>query len=500
MPLNINKKFTLVKYLGDNITLSNLTTKNQISKIFRVNNAGTSFTAWNSAVTNDTFQGFTSLAPFTGYYFVAKDDFPNFQIYSQADRANTSSPITQKFSISDYICEPLSADNNDQKGRLDKIFAVTSDGRAFTSWDSRSVFNGFNTIEKNKTYIFIAKDSPAGGFPINLCSDPLGNCYQSSTLCGTNPFPMRNVSKGFCNSVGGFFEAGSINTTRCPNLPQEDPTNPENIFGDLRIFGISSIIDRSTSSRATTHLTVNHTNPNIFPTSSLQSDSTLRILTIPQGANSVNGDGITLYGQPGTKLYYNALANFEGSPDNLLIYRNVINNEPQNQIAMVTWNSPYLGKPFILVTPQNEILEQLFGTGSWVPDIFPKFELEYSTNGTSWNPVLWPIPFSTKNHYLNNNIKLTYFPTSLFPNTLKNVYAMFRIKYNLGLGAGNKFSNIGMYKIDDSVGRDLQTVCRKENGSALLITDNPCYYCSESWYIGPYSDADSNTVVPPGAS
>lgn len=497
MPLNINKKLTLVKYLGDNVTLSNLATRNQISKIFRANDAGDSFTSWSPT---SNFNGFLSLTPFSGYYFVAKDDSPNFQIYSQADRANFTTPINHKFSINDYICEPLSTDNNDQKGRLDRIFAVTSDGRSFTSWDSRSFFQGFNTIEKNKTYIFVAKSSPAGGFPINLCSDPLGNCYQSSTLCGANPYPMRNVGKRFCDSVGGFFEAGPINTTRCPNLPKEDPTNPVDVFGDMRIFGISAIINRSANPAATTHLTINHTNPNIFPSSNLQNDATLRVLTIPAGATSINGDGITLYGQPGTKLYYNTLTNFEGAPQNLRIWRDVAHNEPQNQIAMITFNSPaYQAKPFVLVTPQNEILDFLFGDGDYVPTIFPKFELEYSTNGTSWSSVLWPIPFATKNHYLNNNIKLTSFPISLFPNTLKNVYAMFRIKYNLGLGAGNRVSNIGMYRIDDSAGRDLQTVCRKENGSALLITDNPCYYCSESWYIGPYSDADSNTVVPPGA-
>jgi len=47
----------------------------------------------------------------------------------------------------------------------------------------------------------------------------VGSCFRSATECGTNPFPILNIEKMFCDAFGGFFVAGPYDPLRCPQLP-----------------------------------------------------------------------------------------------------------------------------------------------------------------------------------------------------------------------------------------------------------------------------------------
>ena len=50
-------------------------------------------------------------------------------------------------------------------------------------------------------------------------SQTIGSCFRSATECGTNPFPIFNIEKMFCDAFGGFFIGGPYDPLRCPALP-----------------------------------------------------------------------------------------------------------------------------------------------------------------------------------------------------------------------------------------------------------------------------------------
>lgn len=105
--------------------------------------------------------------------------------------------------------------------------------------------------------------------------------------------------------------------------------------------GSSSLLISSSSSRSSAL-------PVLISSSSSRSSSSgaaTVTITIPNGANTASYNGIEVVGYPGTKLTIPNLSNYDGTPENSLIY------VQGAQVASITWNSPYGGKQFTIELP-----------------------------------------------------------------------------------------------------------------------------------------------------
>lgn len=112
------------------------------------------------------------------------------------------------------------------------------------------------------------------------------------------------------------------------------------------VFSLEKVDPSSSSTENPTSSSTE--NPTSSSSTSCQINPSQVNLEITSGTVS-NGAGITFASSPGNKFYYDSLSNYDGLPDTMRIYVS------GTEVAVVTWNQPFAGTPFVL---------ELFSEGS----------------------------------------------------------------------------------------------------------------------------------------
>ena len=89
--------------------------------------------------------------------------------------------------------------------------------------------------------------------------------------------------------------------------------------------------------------------------SSCQPDPSKRLLET-NSSTTANGFGMTLASSLGNGLYYSNIVNFDGLPDQMLIYISGV------QVAAVTFNQPYANTAFVFRNVVGDISNFYCGT------------------------------------------------------------------------------------------------------------------------------------------
>jgi len=159
MALTIQKKHQYIEYLGNTISISQLTSISQIESIMGISDDGEGFSSWNY---NSSFNSLSELVNQRGYLIVSKVSSPNYPLYTEAD--STTQPgrfIEKKLSIVKYTDINNNSYKNisdlPSKDDINQIFSFNIDGSSPTSWSSSTSLNSLNTIENGAIYLIDSK-------------------------------------------------------------------------------------------------------------------------------------------------------------------------------------------------------------------------------------------------------------------------------------------------------------------------------------------------------
>jgi len=115
-----------------------------------------------------------------------------------------------------------------------------------------------------------------------------------------------------------------------PNTPQQFVFSLEKVQPSSS--SSSAVVPSSSSSEPATSSSSSSLPCQIDP-----SQQTIQVLS----GVTAGGPGMTLAAAIGSKLHFNVLSNYDGLPDQMLLFVSGV------QVAMVTFNSPYAGTRFV---------------------------------------------------------------------------------------------------------------------------------------------------------
>lgn len=161
MPLNINKKYQYIEYLGETRPITQLSSRNNIAAIIGISNDGMGYVTWEF---DSTINSLLTLRQFSGYLIVSKDNQPNYALYTEQDAVPTSQTafnIDKTLTIARYksTADKL-IDNLLIKTNFRQIFGISEDGLNPISWSDDSSLNSLDALVNNVSYLVVAKNVP----------------------------------------------------------------------------------------------------------------------------------------------------------------------------------------------------------------------------------------------------------------------------------------------------------------------------------------------------
>jgi hypothetical protein len=160
MALTINKKYQYIEYLGNDIEINLLSSRNNIQAIIGVTDDGIGYLSWD---TSSSLNSLLSLKSKSGYLIVSKNNNPNYVLYSENDVSidTTIKTISQTLTIAKYRgTESKLIDNLLIADNINQIFSISEDGLNPIVWSASSTLNSLLSLENNKVYLIYSDILP----------------------------------------------------------------------------------------------------------------------------------------------------------------------------------------------------------------------------------------------------------------------------------------------------------------------------------------------------
>lgn len=226
MPLNINKKYQYIEYLGETRAIAQLASRNSIAAIVGISNDGLGYVTWEF---DSSINSLLTLKQFSSYLIVSKDNQPSYALYTEADAtppSQTTLNIDKLLTIARYksTADKL-IDNLLIKSNFQQIFGISEDGLNPISWSDDSALNSLSSLVNNTSYLVVAKS-----FPFNFWSD-----LPPTPTPTTTPTPTPTITPGLPPSstptnTPTNTPTISVTATRTPT-PTATPLPPDKNFG-----------------------------------------------------------------------------------------------------------------------------------------------------------------------------------------------------------------------------------------------------------------------------
>lgn len=210
-----------------------------------------------------------------------------------------------------------------------KIFRVADNGISWEAWTKGDLFNAFDNFDPLKGYYLISENQNPN--------------YELYNVEESSPLSVAQVEKRY-----------KIATWNCENKLLSEFNGPDVIYA-VNSIGTSFNSWVKGSLFNTLNNFENEKSYILFsPSDALPYElyscclinPSQQVLEITSG-NVANGIGMTLVSSLNNKIYYDVIQNFDGLPSQLGIYVS------SNQVASVTYNSPYNGTPFVFEMTQG---------------------------------------------------------------------------------------------------------------------------------------------------
>lgn len=224
MPLTINKKYQYIEYLGLTRPITQLAGIANISAIVGISADGLGYTTWEST---SNVNSLLSLQQYAGYLIVSSSNSPNYSLYTDADAvvSDTAKIISTQLSIVKYKSSSAKLITNLLiKDNISQIFSISEDGLNPVSWSSDSSLNSLNTLENNRVYLVVSRNTP-----FNFWSDLPPTPTPTSTVT-----PTPTITPGLQPSLTPtntptLTPTPSVTPTLTPT-PTETPLPPDKNF------------------------------------------------------------------------------------------------------------------------------------------------------------------------------------------------------------------------------------------------------------------------------
>ena len=270
--------------------------------------------------------------------------------------------ITRKLEFIQFLTDSRPIDSLPGRPYMLAAWKVSADGLSLDPWESDSIFNAFDSLEKFEFY-FLQSDRNNLGYV--LYSDP-------------DQVP--------------------------PNLLPPTPTPTSTLTPTPTLTPTSTPTRTPTSTLTPT--------PTLTPTLT-STPAPYIVMTSPPGGVSPAQFGVVLVSEPGNTLSFNSLYDFSGLPANMNVYVSDV------QVATVTFTHPYLGMPFAFAAISNgsPVEYQSTFVGSFnAPgrvDFYPPVPTptQNPTLTLTSTPTLTPTLTNTPTPTLTNTPTLTSTPT-----------------------------------------------------------------------------------------
>ena len=171
--VNINKKYSFLEYRGDNKSIDSLASSilSQIDSIYGVSEDGVLLLEYNSDYPN--FNALTTLETYNKYLIVSKQDKPDYILYETEDCSiddTKSILIDKKIFIAKYCgLANLTLATAPFLNRINRIYAVNTDGTNFVSYRKNSNVNSLTSLRPNQYYLIFSDASSDN--PFYFCRD-----------------------------------------------------------------------------------------------------------------------------------------------------------------------------------------------------------------------------------------------------------------------------------------------------------------------------------------
>jgi hypothetical protein len=309
MPLSINKKHQYIEYLGNSISISQLSNINRIKSIIGISDDGESFSSWSY---NTALNSLTELTNGKGYLIASLDNATlPYNLYSEVDSSMPPSRyLTNRLSIANFTSSttPLEIKSLVDIDRVNQIFSFSIDGKSPVSWSSSSNFNSLKVLESGKVYLI---DSKRDSLP-----------YYFWSLIPPSQTPTPTITP--TNTV-------TPTITPTPTItatPTKTATPTVTITPTITVTQTATITPTPTVTATTT--------PTITPTVTATPTTTPTVSATPTITPTLTKTSTPTPTSTSSPRDYNFSANFEN--DTYLIN---CNNKPSNNLLTVLLNGEY---------------------------------------------------------------------------------------------------------------------------------------------------------------
>ncbi len=238
--------------------------------------------------------------------------------------------IDKKYTLFEFRGKtPLGISSLTQIANVKTIFKVSDNGVSWEAWTKGSLFNAFDNFNPLTGYYLVSENQNPN--------------YELYNVEESSPLSVAQVDKRY-----------KIASWNCDNKPIVELNGPNVVYAVNDIgTGFNSWLKGSLF--PTLQDFQNEKGYILFsPSEALPYELYSCCLINPSqqfieitSGNVANGLGMTLVSSLNNKIYYDVINDFDGLPSQLGIYVS------SNQVAAVTYNSPYNGTPFVFEMTQN---------------------------------------------------------------------------------------------------------------------------------------------------
>lgn len=366
MPLTINKKYQYIEYLGPTRPITQLAGIANISAIVGISADGLGYTTWENT---SNVNSLLSLQQYAGYLIVSSSNSPNYSLYTDNDVVvgDTSKIISTQLSIVKYKSTSAKLISNLLiKDNISQIFSISEDGLNPVSWSNDSSLNSLNTLENNKVYLVVSRNTP-----FNFWSDLPPTPTPTSTVT-----PTPTITPGLQPSLTPtntptLTPTPSVTPTLTPT-PTETPLPPDKNFSVsfdesvYRFYCFNNHTDKQHLISATIHGLPNRSYTYNFTSESdnavLLFDNTSGILALDNVEDNIIGkvfSNVKIQNPNGQAIIKCSVTNNENETIDALCVA-FIENEP-NSVDITTTPTP---TPTLTPSPAPTIFTAQTNTGT----------------------------------------------------------------------------------------------------------------------------------------